>query len=160
MRPSLPPTLLLVALVATCHLVPGEATGADAGAKTGTTPVRIGPREWAPTTSGEDVPWAQADRYCRNLALAGHDDWRLPTLAELEALLVPDAQDGVPRSFAIDSCCAWSSTSLAERAAERGGPGAGAPSQYYWGLLLDGGTRYYSFGRIPDGRALCVRDAD
>ena len=109
---------------------------------------------------GEDLPWARAEAWCRDLELAGRSDWRLPTLAELETLHDPDGEDGLAPPLELDGCCAWSSTSLEDRPADRGGPGFGASAQYFWGFLFEGGTRYYSFRRIPDGRALCVRDAD
>jgi hypothetical protein len=41
---------------------------------------------WAVKENGSDIGWAQANNYCKNLALEGHRDWRLPTLKELETL--------------------------------------------------------------------------
>jgi len=41
---------------------------------------------WAGKDNGKDVRWKGAVKYCRNLRLAGYSDWRLPTLAELEAI--------------------------------------------------------------------------
>jgi hypothetical protein len=38
---------------------------------------------WAGRDNGKDVSWKGALRYCRNLRLAGHSDWRLATLTEL-----------------------------------------------------------------------------
>jgi hypothetical protein len=116
----------------------------------------IGGRQWAMATSGEDLPWARADAYCRSLRLNGHDDWRLPTLDELATALDPRA---IPAPEQLGTCCLWSSTSLAELPAEDGGEPGAAPSNYYWGIVVDGGIRYYSNQVFADGQALCTRDS-
>ena len=41
---------------------------------------------WAGKDNGADVTREQAIDYCRNLSLAGHHDWRLPTIDELQTL--------------------------------------------------------------------------
>jgi hypothetical protein len=117
-------------------------------------------RHWATTTSGEDLPWASAHAYCRNLRLNGHDDWRLPTLEELATLLDPTpGGSGIKAPVQLDACCLWSSTSLVERPAEDGGEPGAAPSNYYWGVVVDGGILYYSNRVFADGQALCTRGA-
>lgn len=120
--------------------------------------VVIDGRDWAAATNGADVPWGDADAYCRALRLDGHDDWRLPRLDELETLLDPEAADGIRAPVQLDACCLWSGTSLVEKPNTDGGPPGAAPSQYYWGLIFDGSIRYYSNRMFPDGRALCTRD--
>ena len=35
---------------------------------------------------GRDVNWSQAAKYCLDLRLAGHSDWRLPTIGDLEGI--------------------------------------------------------------------------
>ena len=122
--------------------------------------VMIGDLQWASTSNGEDLPWAEADRHCADLTLDHHDDWRLPTLSELESIADPEAAGGIRAPITLDTCCAWSATTLAARPAEAGGDPGGPPSQYYWGFLFDSGTPYYSFRRFADGRALCVRDVE
>jgi hypothetical protein len=119
-------------------------------------------RQWALSASGEDLPWRQADAYCRDLRLDGHGDWRLPTLAELDTLKDPDAADGagIRAPIAIDTCCIWSSTSLADRPAPGDSPTGAAPANYYWGIVFDGGIAYYSNQVFADGQALCTRDTD
>jgi formylglycine-generating enzyme required for sulfatase activity len=42
--------------------------------------------EWQYESPGE-MTWHEAQRYAESLSLDGKDDWRLPTLAELESLL-------------------------------------------------------------------------
>jgi hypothetical protein len=117
--------------------------------------------EWAPATNGEDITWPEAVEYCAALSLAGHDDWRLPTLAELEALYDPESEggEGIRSPFAIGGCCLWSSVSLVDRPAEDGNEIAGRPEMYHWGFMFDGGFPYYAVHIFDDGRALCTRDA-
>lgn len=114
---------------------------------------------WSLVTS-DTVPWAEADAFCESLDTGGYTDWRLPQLFELEALHDPSADDSIKGPFELDDCCAWSSESLADVAAEPKGqlpPPGGAPDQYYWGVLLADGISYYSNGRFPDGFAMCLR---
>jgi hypothetical protein len=118
-------------------------------------------RQWTTATSGEDLPWASAQAYCRNLKLGGHDDWRLPTLEELATLQDPAPDgSGIRSPIRLEACCLWSSTSLVEQPAADGGPPGAAPSSYYWGIVFDGGIRYYSNQVFADGQALCTRNGD
>jgi hypothetical protein len=41
---------------------------------------------WSVKDNGSEVTWGQASNYCRNLALEGNKDWRLPTEEELETI--------------------------------------------------------------------------
>lgn len=41
---------------------------------------------WTKRDNGESVSWQQAMDYCQHLQLAGHDDWRLPTIDELSGI--------------------------------------------------------------------------
>lgn len=43
-------------------------------------------RMWAQAVSREPLSWLEARRYCAELRLAGHADWRMPTLGELRTL--------------------------------------------------------------------------
>jgi hypothetical protein len=146
---------LLILPLGTLHAQDGTAAAAE--------PVVIGDLMWSPRSNGEDLVWEAADSYCAALELGGHDDWRLPTLAELETLHDPENTDGgqIVSPLQLDGCCLWSRTSLAELSAEEVGlPGgqSNPAERYYWGLLFAGGVRYYSVQIFPDGQALCVRD--
>ena len=43
--------------------------------------------QWSKNLSPPDLEWEEARQYCSNLELAGADDWRLPTTAELETTI-------------------------------------------------------------------------
>lgn len=117
--------------------------------------------EWALSTNGENIKWPEAVAYCEDLELAGHGDWRLPSLDELERLHHPDGagDEGIRSPFSIDDCCLWSGESLVDRPAADGDEIAGEPSMYHWGFMFDGGLRYYAVHIFDDGRALCTREA-
>jgi hypothetical protein len=42
--------------------------------------------EWTSRDDDQALAWESAERHCRELALAGRTDWRLPEIAELQAL--------------------------------------------------------------------------
>jgi hypothetical protein len=42
---------------------------------------------WQRAEDGETRNWADAKEYCRDLVLGGHDDWRLPRIDELGAIV-------------------------------------------------------------------------
>lgn len=145
--------IALVLALATLAAPACAQTAADAT-------VELDGLQWATASNGADVRWREADAFCRELELEGHSDWRLPTLAELEALYDPDQPGGIRAPFQLDDCCLWSSTTLVELPAD-GASGIGADaSRYRWGFLFDGGIRYYSIDIQPDGRALCTRDRE
>ena len=108
---------------------------------------------WAVKSIGDDDgdPMSQADceKACSELSLLGHDDWRLPTRAELSALVDDTRQEpaidislfpGVlPRWHWTSTPAAWSSAS--------------AWLVHFYDGSVNGGHRYY------DGFALAVRRA-
>ncbi|MGA3160474.1 MAG: DUF1566 domain-containing protein [Terracidiphilus sp.] len=47
---------------------------------------------WTKKDNGFGVTWQQATDYCRNLQLAGHWDWRLPTIDELQGIYDPNVK--------------------------------------------------------------------
>ncbi len=46
---------------------------------------------WAKKDNGSDVNWNQASDYCTKLQLSGYNDWRLPTIEELQGIDDPSA---------------------------------------------------------------------
>lgn len=130
---------------------------AESGAPSETT--EIEDLEWMVSTNGENMKWPAAVSYCENLELSDKNDWRLPTLSELEGLHDADAEEGIRDPFELGDCCLWSSESLVDRPAEDGHEIGGEPGMYQWGFMFDGGFPYYAVHIFEDGRALCVRDA-
>ncbi len=144
---------VVITLVA-CLILPAFA-GRDADDND---TVTIDQLQWALATNGEDIRWPDAVDYCADLALAGHEDWRLPSLDELQSLHASERDTGIREPFDIDTCCLWSNESLAERPAEDGDEIGGRPEMYQWGFMFDGGHLYYAVHIFEDGQALCVRD--
>jgi hypothetical protein len=118
----------------------------------------IGDLQWALTTNGSYVRWPDAERYCADLELDGRDDWRLPTMTELETLRDPRSATGIRSPIATDSCCLWSSTSLSERESPDSQEIAGSIDMYRWGYMFDADVAYYAVSAFDDGQALCVRN--
>ena len=59
-------------------------------------------------TLADSCTWGEAKNYCANLVLAGFQDWRLPSITELESIVKDDMRDP-----AIDTV-AFPNTPLAE----------------------------------------------
>ncbi len=61
---------------------------------------------WMKRDSGRTMNWQQALKYAENLEYAGHSDWRLPNVKELQSIVdyhrAPDASDPSARGPAID----------------------------------------------------------
>ena len=61
---------------------------------------------WMKNDSKKPMNWQQALKYAEDLKLAGHDDWRLPNVKELQSIVdyskAPDARKPSQRGAAID----------------------------------------------------------
>jgi hypothetical protein len=61
---------------------------------------------WMKADSGKTMNWEKALEYAENLESAGYDDWRLPTVKELQSIVdysrAPDARLDSARGAAID----------------------------------------------------------
>lgn len=119
---------------------------------------------WAGKDNGRDVSWNKAMKYCRDLRLAEHSDWRLANMAELQGVFDPTAnapgQAGPrkePRDFTFhvkgDLFLTGNQWSSNYRMDDRGRPIGYA---YYFDFNSgkpDDDQGGYSYGK----RALCVR---
>lgn len=110
--------------------------------------------QWTASDNAGDIGWAAADRYCRELDLAG-PGWRLPTVAELEqiydgsgTLTVPcqDLRCEVDPAFRLTGSWYWSSDLSDEDA-----------SLAWYLAFHQAGRGSASLSAEQTGRALCVR---
>jgi hypothetical protein len=107
-------SLVLVALAAAS----GRFEAADGAVRDTKTSL-----EWSQKDNGADIDFKGAKSFCDELNLAGHDDWRLPTLEELKGIYDENVDSpptylyrGKPYplrmdpSFALTAPGIWSST--------------------------------------------------
>jgi hypothetical protein len=84
------------------------------------------------TFESDRITWCEALAYCDNLSFAGHDDWRLPNVQELQSIVAYGRSGpAIDPVFGTLSSCYWSSTSVA------GDPG------YAWHVGFGGGSIGY-----------------
>ena len=65
--------------------------------------------------AADAVDWEEGLNWCENLSLAGHDDWRLPTIKELKSIVKDDADNpAVNTVYFPDTLVSqyWTSTSV------------------------------------------------
>jgi Protein of unknown function (DUF1566) len=74
---------------------------------------------WTRRDNGTDVRFKQAVEYCANLRLAGYEDWRVPTLEELESIrsLWSGGTFKVAGPISLSACCPWSADRQGEEEA-------------------------------------------
>ena len=105
--------------------------------------------EWQCESPGE-MTWEKALEYAKSLSLDGKEDWRLPTVAELETLLdrsvLHDKARPVVRKEVPfrDALSYWSSTTFAQK------------TQNAWILMFDGGY-VLSYYKSNAYHVRCVR---
>lgn len=103
---------------------------------------------WATHDNGVDVDWYGAGDFCRELQVADWDDWRVPTIEELEALHDRRSSGLLKLTSAIQltGCCPWSRT--------RSGDTSAWNFSFRYRKRFSGDLNYsYQL------RALCVRPA-
>jgi serine/threonine-protein kinase len=102
---------------------------------------------WANKDNGSDVNFLQAAAYCRNLQLAGHSDWRLPEIGELQGIYDPrvDVASWHVKGNLQLTGYQWSST-----------PGNASGEAFYL-FFSDGERGSDPYRKNYSKRALCVR---
>jgi len=113
---------------------------------------------WTKKDNGSDVNWQKAMNYCRNLRLAGHSDWRLPAIDELNDLYDPKAK--VAGQMGSGSPATWHVKGSLQLSGWQWSNTQGNASWQAWLFLFSNGERYSSplSGSGLD-RALCVRSS-
>jgi hypothetical protein len=104
---------------------------------------------WTKKDNGSKVTWQEATDYCRNLQLAGHSDWRLPTIDELKSIYNENVNIGgnhVKGNLQLSIWWDWSSSQ-----------GEDSGEAWAFGLSDYGGVDSGLLGVSHNGRALCVR---
>jgi hypothetical protein len=94
-------------------------------------------------STGDDYQgWCAALAYCKNLSFAGHNDWRLPNVRELQSIVDYGRFDpSIDRVFGAFSGSYWSSTSYANA------PGFAWSVHFAGGNANDFGKLNFSFIR-------------
>lgn len=73
---------------------------------------------WPKRDSGRDLDWRAAGEYCETLRTGGFEDWRLPTLREIESLNAIWQRTGykILGGILLTDCCVWTSDREGDRA--------------------------------------------
>jgi len=65
---------------------------------------------WQQSPSDKRFIWQEAIEYCKSLTLAGHNDWRLPTIDELKVLINRKYRPSIDPIFEYEIGWHWSSS--------------------------------------------------
>jgi len=107
-------------------------------------------RMWTAADNGSGVSWLQAQRYCRDLRLAGFHDWTLPSIDQLQGLV---ASSGAPSTYRVKAPIKLTGWQWSSTPGKQHGEG--------WALDFgDGGRASVAGGDSGLNRALCVRQVD
>jgi len=136
---------------------------------------------WQRKHADKSMTHKEAEGYCEALTLAGHDDWRLPTISELRTLIV-GCQSGTDACKVSDQCLAAKCLSITCSCQKLKGPGENGfywqvgvwqgEGKYFWSSSIQGGKNgkrawdvgfnygnVYDFDRTQKADARCVRNA-
>lgn len=141
------------------------AANQDQPADTATAPAPFEGTTWTdPTTgltwtrmdNGTDVAWQDAVRFCGNLQFAGHTDWRLPTIDELQGIY--QSRVSIPAQCCSGLKVNWHVKGNLRLSGWLWSSSKANTASSAWGFNFDGGSRFASpVSLTQDQRALCVR---
>jgi len=105
---------------------------------------------WTAADNGSGLSWIQAQRYCRDLTLAGFHNWTLPSIDDLQRLVGGADSKSAYRIKAPIKLSGWQWSSTPGKQDGEG-----------WALDFgDGGRASVAAGDSGLNRALCARKAD
>jgi hypothetical protein len=105
---------------------------------------------WTAADNGSGLSWLQAQRYCRDLRLAGFKDWKLPSIDELQAIVGNADSRSAYRVKGPLKLTGWQWSSTPGKQDGEG-----------WALDFgDGARASVAAGDSGLNRALCVRSSD
>lgn len=104
---------------------------------------------WTANDNGSGLSWSQAQRYCRELTLAGFRDWALPSIDDLQEVSQATANDNGYRIRGPLKLTGWEWSAT-----------AGTQTGEGWAFDFgDGGRASVAAGDSGLNRALCIRRA-
>jgi hypothetical protein len=105
---------------------------------------------WTAADNGSGLSWLQAQRYCRDLTLAGFHNWMLPSIDDLQGLVGGAAGQSAYRIKAPIKLTGWQWSSTPGKQEGEG-----------WALDFgDGARASVAAGDSGLNRSLCVRKAE
>jgi hypothetical protein len=111
---------------------------------------------WTKKDNDSDVAWQQAMDYCQNLQLAGHSDWRLPAINELQGIYDPNIS--TPGQCCGGTQLTWQVKGNLQLSGWHWSSSQGNGSGEAWTFYFhDGGRDSAHLGFSHPVRALCVR---
>jgi hypothetical protein len=93
--------------------------------------------------------WEEANEYCKSLTLAEYDDWRLPTLLELETIVEYNNQDVLIDEEVFEDTTAshfWTSSKYQGK------------DNMHWYIHFEKGHQGYAFNFKEGYQVRCIRD--
>lgn len=104
---------------------------------------------WQVSPSGDRMDLPEAQLHCQNLSLAGHNDWRLPTISELRSIIRGCSKTETRGSCGVtDNCLSIRCRKDCRECLNYEGPGSGGA---YWPSELSGKVNaYWSSSKIAD----------
>ncbi len=104
---------------------------------------------WTAADNGSGLSWSQAQRYCRELTLAGFTDWALPSVDDLQQLSETTTNENGYRIRGPIKLTGWEWSAT-----------AGTQNGEGWAFDFgDGGRASVAAGDSGLNRALCIRRA-
>jgi hypothetical protein len=102
---------------------------------------------WTTADNGSGLSWSQAQRYCRELTLAGFKDWSLPSIDDLQQVSLTTANEGGYRIKGPLRLTGWQWSAT-----------PGTQKGEGWAFDFgDGGRASVAAGDSGLNRALCIR---